>query len=64
MMDQVPYDPDEDWGDDYDEDGIRAILWSLAMVVVLSIVVVLSWLLYPIFALRKWLSRRWVENHT
>ena len=58
MVDHAPYDPDEDWGDGYDEDGIRAILWGLAMVIVLSVVVVLSWLLYPLFALRRWLSRR------
>ena len=61
MKDVVPYDPDEDW-DDYDEDGMRATLWAVAMVLVLSVVVVLSWLLYPIFALRRWLSRRGVED--
>ena len=62
LEEHVPYDPDEDW--DYDEDGPAIILWGLAMVVVLSVVVVLSWVLHPIFALRRWWSRRRFGAHT
>ena len=54
MEEHIPYDPDEDW--DHDEDGPAAILWGLAMVVVLAVVIVVTWLFYPIAALRKWWS--------
>lgn len=56
MKEDRPYDPDEDW--EYDNVGPAAIIWGLAMVVVLSIIIVLTWLLYPVTALRKWWSRR------
>ena len=56
MEEHIPYDPDEDW--DHDEDGPAAILWGLAMVVVLAVVIVVTWLFYPIAALRKWWSWR------
>ena len=56
MKENVPYDPGEDW--DYNEVGPAAIIWGLAMVVVLSMVIVLTWLFHPVTALKKWWSGR------
>ena len=57
MKEDLPYDPDEDW--EHDQVGPAAIIWGLAMILVLSVVIVLTWLFYPVTALRKWwLGRR------